>query len=201
MRNALQIAWAALGLWWQEFVLFLACNLAWLALQIPIITGPPATVAMYVLAGRLADGELVEFSHFARALRQHLAPAWRWGFLNLLVYAAVLVNFYAYQGFSGGLWTFLRIVWAAIGLIWFVLNLFYWPFWLRQEDRSFRATIRNCLVLAGRRPLQTLILGLLCLFLAIFGILTTLPLAACLISWLALIGTVGVQRELEPKAS
>ena len=55
MVEALNVVGRAFKAWWREWPLLMLLNLAWLALQIPIVTGPPATAAMYVMARRVAD--------------------------------------------------------------------------------------------------------------------------------------------------
>lgn len=197
MKNALSVTWIALGLWWREFILFFFFNIAWLILQIPIVTGPPATAAMYVLARRLSREELIYPIHGWLALRQTFLPALKWGAVNLIVVSALVINYWAYQANSGFVWQLIRYAWGAIGLGWFAINLFYWPFWLAQEDRSFLLALRNGSLFIIKRPVFTLTLVLLCVILIVVSILTTLPLATVLMAWIALISVIAVEQELE----
>ena len=152
MTRAFSIIGQMFRLWWQELILLIFFNLIWLALQIPIVTGPPATAAMYVVARHLADGELIEPRHGLNALRKMFAPAWIWGALNLLIVGVLVGNFWSYQSASGWLWTGLRLVWGMIALGWFAINLFYWPFWLAQEKHSLQLTFRNSFLFLAQRP-------------------------------------------------
>jgi hypothetical protein len=198
MTRAFSILGQAFRLWWQEFMLLIFFNLIWLALQIPIVTGPPATAAMYVIARQLADGELIEPRHGLNALRRMFAPAWIWGFLNLLIVGAVVGNFWFYQSATGWLWIGLRLVWGVIALGWFAINLFYWPFWLAQEQHSLQLTFRNSFLFLAKRPGLALTLMLMSALLIVVSVLTTLPLAAALMAWLALIGVLAVEEALHP---
>ena len=198
MTRAFSILGQAFRLWWQEFMLLIFFNLTWLALQIPIVTGPPATAAMYVIARQLADGELIEPRHGLNALRRMFAPAWIWGALNLLIVGAVIGNFWFYQSATGWFWIGLRLVWGAIALVWFAINLFYWPFWLAQEQHSLQLTFRNSFLFLAKRPGLALSLMLISAFLIVVSVLTTLPLAAALMAWLALIGVLAVEEALHP---
>ena len=200
MTRAFSIIGQAFRLWWQEFMLLIFFNLIWLALQIPIVTGPPATAAMYVIARQLADGELIEPRHGLNALRRMFAPAWIWGALNLLIVGAVVGNFWFYQSATGWLWTGLRLVWGMIALSWFTANLFYWPFWLAQEQPSLRLTFRNSFLFLAKQPGLALTLMLISASLIVVSVLTTLPFAAALMAWLALIGVLGVDEALHPRA-
>ena len=179
-------------------MLLIFFNLTWLALQIPIVTGPPATAAMYVIARQLADGELIEPRHGLNALRRMFAPAWIWGALNLLIVGAVIGNFWFYQSATGWFWIGLRLVWGAIALVWFAINLFYWPFWLAQEQDSLQLTFRNSFLFLAKRPGLALTLMFISALLIIGSVLTTLPLAAALMTWLALIGVLAVDEALHP---
>ena len=179
-------------------MLLIFFNLIWLALQIPIITGPPATAAMYVIARQLADGELIEPRHGLNALRRMFTPAWIWGAINLLIVGAVVSNFWFYQSATGWLWIGLRLVWGVIALGWFAINLFYWPFWLAQEQHSLQLTFRNSFLFLAKQPGLALTLMLMSALLIVVSVLTTLPLAAALMAWLALIGVLAVEEALHP---
>jgi hypothetical protein len=198
MTRAFSIIGQVFRLWWREFMLLIFFNLIWLALQIPIVTGPPATAAMYVIARQLADGELIEPRHGLNALRRMFAPAWVWGALNLLIVGAVAGNFWFYQSATGWLWIGLRLVWGVIALGWFAINLFYWPFWLVQEQHSLGLTFRNSFLFLAKRPGLALTLMLMSALLIVVSVLTTLPLATALMAWLALIGVLAVEEALHP---
>jgi len=198
MTRAFSIIGQVFRLWWSEFMLLIFFNLIWLALQIPIVTGPPATAAMYVIARQLADGELIEPRHALNALRRMFAPAWVWGALNLLIVGAVAGNFWFYQSATGWLWIGLRLVWGVIALGWFAINLFYWPFWLVQEQHSLGLTFRNSFLFLAKRPGLALTLMLMSALLIVVSVLTTLPLAMALMAWLALIGVLAVEEALHP---
>ncbi|MDQ3007099.1 MAG: hypothetical protein M3R47_17165 [Chloroflexota bacterium] len=198
MTRAFSIIGQAFRLWWQEFMLLIFFNLIWLALQIPIITGPPATAAMYVIARQIADGELIEPRHGLNALRRMFAPAWIWGALNLPIVGVLIGNFWLYQSPTGWLWTGLRLVWGVIALGWFSVNLFYWPFWLAQEQHSLQFTFRNSFLFLAKQPGLALTLMLMSALLIVVSVLTTLPLASALMAWLALIGVLAVEEALHP---
>lgn len=198
MTQAFSILGRAFRLWWSEFLLLIFFNLVWLVLVIPVVTGPPATAAMYVIARRLADGELVEPRHGLDALRGMLGPAWMWGAVNLLIVGVLLGNFWLYQSNTGWFWTGLRLMWGAIALGWFAINLFYWPFWLAQENRSPKLTFRNSFLFLAKNPGLALTSVLASAFLIVISVLTTLPFATALMTWLALIGVLSVEEALHP---
>jgi len=199
MRNAFSVTRYALGLWWREFILFIFFNIIWLILQVPVITGPAATAAMYVVARRFfEEGSLYPIDGL-QALRQTFLPSIKWGAVNFLVVTAIIVDFWAFQNNAGIGWSLLRLAWGTIGLGWFAVNLFYWPFWLAQRDRSLVTTLRNGALFILKRPALSLPLVLFSLALIIISVLTTLPLATVLMAWLALISVIAVEEELKEK--
>src|SRR5439155_18239503 len=96
MLEAFKVVGRAFAAWWGEWPLLMLLNLAWLALQIPIVTGPPATAAMYAMARRVADGEVVGPRQAWHSLRAMFWPAWGWGAVNLVLAVVVIGNFAAY---------------------------------------------------------------------------------------------------------
>ena len=199
MKQAWRVLARTIHLWWREFFVLTFFNLAWLALQIPIVSGPPATAAIYLIARRVADDELIELRYGWEALRRMFLPAWKWGALNALIAAAVVGNFWFYQNAVGWVWIALRLVWGTIALGWFAVNLFYWPFWLAQENRSLRTALRNATLFLMKEPGLGLTLVLISAIIIGASILLTLPLAALMMTWLALIGVLAVDEALHPR--
>ncbi len=186
----------AFRVWWGDFMLLLLFNIAWLALQFPVFTGPVATAAMYVIARRIVDGELTEPRHGREALRNMLWPGLQWGALNLAVVLVVVGNFWAYREAVGPMWVLFRLTWATAGLGWLVVNLFYWPFWLVAQDRTVRNTLRNSAIFVMRRPGFALGVALISAVLIVVSILVVLPMAAAAMAWIALIGVLAVDEEV-----
>jgi uncharacterized membrane protein YesL len=179
----------------------LMLNAAWFLLQLPLITSAPATAMVYALVQQSYDGEYWGPRQAWQALRALFWPAWRWGVVNAAVLLVIASNLAVYWNTPGALWTFLRLVWfVGLGL-WVALNLFYWPFWLAQEDRSMRTTYANCGRFLLLNPGPAAVLVLLCLLLALFSVVTTLPFTLALACWLALIGVTAVQRALDLEKS
>ena len=108
----------------------------------------------------------------------------------------IVANYFVYHDYLGIGWTILRLAWYSIALCWFAVNLFYWPFYLAQKNRSLLITLRNALLFLVMRPRYVLIVVLICgIFIAV-SILTMLPLAIIMLSWLTLIGMIAVDEEL-----
>ncbi len=196
MSDGLAVLKSAFARWWAELITLAFLNVIWLGCQLVIIPGPPATATMYAAARRLAEGEYLFAGDVWSDFRSVFWRAWQWGLANLVVVGIALGNFYAYRGLSGLGWGLLKLLWGAVLLCWLLVQVFYWPFFYEQEDRSFRTTLANSAKMLLLNPGLGLFIGLLSLTLAVAGVLLGLPLGVALMVWLALIGTYAVRDRL-----
>ncbi len=86
-----------------------------------------------------------------------------------------------------------------LALILLSLNMFYWPFWLNQEDKSMRTKYENCGRFILIHPGGVLVLVILSTIILAVRLLTTLPFLIGAVSLLALIGTTTVRSSLMPQ--
>jgi uncharacterized membrane protein YesL len=196
MRQAFAAVWRALRLWWHDSFLFILLNIGWLVMQIPVITGPAATAALYSVARKASQGDFLTPADALAEMRRLFIPAIKWGVLNLGILGTVAANFYLYREADGIYWMLLRGLWGGIGALWLAINCFYWPFWLEQDQPTMRQTLYNCCVLLAKRPIYALSIFLITLVVAAISIGLTLPFGAALMTWIALIGTTAVEDEL-----
>jgi uncharacterized membrane protein YesL len=196
MPDSLGVLKDAFAHWWAEIIQFAFLNVIWLGCQLIVIPGPPATATMYAVARRLAEGEVLSPRDVWTDFKGVFWRAWQWGLANLAVTVIALGNFYAYRDFSGLGWGLLKLLWGAVLLAWLLMQVFYWPFFYEQEDRSLRTTLANSARLLLANPGFGLFIGLLSLALAVAGVLLGIPLGIALMAWLALIGTYAVRNRL-----
>jgi uncharacterized membrane protein YesL len=187
---------SAFSRWWSELITLTVLNVIWLGCQLVIILGPPATATMYAVAQRLAEGEHLFMRDVWADFRGVFWRAWQWGLANVVVVGIALGNFYAYRGFSGPGWGLLRLLWGSVLLSWLQVQVFYWPFFYEQEDRSLRTTLTNSAKMLLLNPGFALSIGLLHLVLAVAGVVTGFPLGMTLMAWFALLGTYTVRARL-----
>jgi hypothetical protein len=183
----------AFRLWWRELLPLTLLNIIWFAFQVPIVTAPIATAVVYVVARRVVDDEFIGLRDALHAIRRVAVPALLWGVLNLAVAIIVIGNFWIYREESGAVWALVRVVWGGVGLGWFIVNLFYWPFWLAAEKPRLWTTLRNGAVFAVRRPT----VGLLSVAIFMVSALLTLPFVAAAMTFAALFGLVAVDSDLK----
>ncbi len=186
----------AIALWWREFAFLLLLNFIWLLAQVTVVFGPPATAALAAIAGRVADGELIDFSDFWRALRANFGAAWRWGLAQWAIYGVLGYNLFAYAGVTSTGVLALRYAWTLMAVAWFTVNLYFWPLYFAQADRRFTTTLGNAFKMALLHPGFTTLYALLALLLIAAFTLTGILLGAVLGAWLSLWGTLVVRHHL-----
>jgi len=94
---------------------------------------------------------------------------------------------------GGELWFCFRYAWIGIGVLWTTLNLFYWPFWLSQDNQRLVNTYRNGFVMLLRTPVTVLALSAICAVFILVSCVTLFPLALALMAWLSLVGILTVR--------
>ena len=140
-------------------------NLSWLLLNILVVTGPPATLALFYTTNRVAHGEVVGPSDFFRVLPRYFGLAWRWGALQIVALALLAGDIYL-SGRLGGdslLGRLAQGLYLGALAIWLLLQLYVLPFLFEQEEPVLRQALGNGLRMMSTNPLFTLILGVLVL--------------------------------------
>lgn len=194
--NPLRLLGRATQVWWQDWISILILSSVWLLLQLPLVTGPPATAMLYAMMGESRDGLYWGPAEAWAAFRRLFWPAWRWALVNLLVTGVVAVNLLTYTAQAGSLWLLLRLLWIGGLSLWLLVNLFYWPFYLVQEDQRLRNTFANSARFLLLHPLAALLLGIVCLVVLAVSLLTVLPVVLGTVGWVALVAVVAVQQSL-----
>src|SRR5512139_140023 len=123
---------------WRELWTILIVQLLFLLGHLSIVLGPPVTVAMFYYGNRIAHDEIATERDFLSAIRQYWKPAWRWGGLNLLVIGLLTGDYYLTGRWMNnpGLAPFLQGLYAALLVLWLLLQVFALPFLFEQEQPS-----------------------------------------------------------------
>lgn len=160
MQDAFRVIWAALQRLWENLFLVVFCSLVWLFLTMLIIPGPPATVALFFVANQIVDrAHLLSFGDYLRAIVRYFWLGWRWGLVNLVAVAVLLVDVRVIpQILPASIAVPVQlVVYVALG-IWLVVNLFALAFLFQQKELSVRQALRNGGVLLLKHPLFSLVL-------------------------------------------
>ena len=160
MKNVFQIIRSAIVDLWDHAFLVIFCSLVWLFLVLLIIPGPPATLALFDMAERIARREhLLEFRDYLRAVWERFAVGWRWAAVNIPVLAIVLIDIRMVpRMFSPTVAAYLQIFFIMALALWIVVNWYALAFLFQQKEPSVRQALRNGAVLLLQNPLFTLVL-------------------------------------------
>jgi uncharacterized membrane protein YesL len=187
----------AIGLWWREFLFLVLLNFIWLVCQLTIVLGGPATAALVYTGRRVADRELVGLEDFWQGFRENFTAGLRWTVAQLIVYGVLGFNLWYYAGRQGLAALSLRYAWTIMALLWFAINLYFWPLHFEQADRRFRTTIANASKMAFLNPNETIIYTVAALLLIVFCTGTGVLLGFVLGAWLSLWGVLVVRANLQ----
>ncbi len=184
MKQALVLFWESLKIFWEELFTLALANLLWFAVALgpltlalsltwafppevvwwgvvaSLVTAPPATAGLNLLANELVHGRSAPLSLFWRGFREYFGPALGVGLLDLFLLTVIVSNYVFYGRFSGRWVPWVQGAWAAVGLLWAAVQLYLYPFLMEQTSRSALLPFRNALFLTLATPLVT-VTGLL----------------------------------------
>lgn len=209
MKSAFQVTRRAIVDLWDHAFLVIFCSLVWLFLFLLIIPGPPATLALFDMAERMARREhLLEFGDYLRAVRARFGAGWRWAAINIPVLAILLIDIRAIP----------RMLEASIAVpvqwffvvalaLWLVVNWYALAFLFQQKEMSVRQALRNGAVLLLQHPLFTFVLAIITavlLWLSMILIIVNLlfgPMLVALISTHAVLDRLALLRASQQPAT
>ena len=158
---------------WQELWTILIVNLLFLFATILIIPGPPATLALFFYANRIAHEEPASERDFLRAMRIYWKPAWRWGLLNLLVIGLLTGDYFLIDGLveNPDAAALIQGLYVTLLSTWLLVQLFTPPFLFEQEQPSVLQALRNAVTFIRRNLFFALALAFLLALSLTLGIL------------------------------
>lgn len=193
MADAWQVFRKTLSDLWDELYLLAMVNVLWIALNVLVVTGPPATAGLFLLTHRLACGEAVGLRDFFEGFRRYFWRSWLWGIVAgagffILGGDAVLIG-----GLSSADYViFIQGFFLMLLFLWVFVLLYAFPLILEQEQPSLRLALRNALVIfASNQSFSITIFGL-ALLVALLSTLLVAPWGIITVVFLALLGNHAV---------
>jgi hypothetical protein len=144
---------------WDGFWMVWLSNLFWLALLIPVITIPLAFAGLYSCAHGIVHGESLDWQSFFTGIKKHFGASLRWTGANVLVFAvlAFYIWFFSFRVSSvADGWKNFGGLFIGLALLWWVINMFTFPFMLVQQKPSYWNALKNSAVLFLKWPGQAL---------------------------------------------
>ncbi len=164
---------------WDGFWMIWLSDVLWLVFCLPVITIPLAFAGLYACANGLACGESLDWKTFFVGMKRNLGISLRWSGYNLLV--ILLLVFYIWFFSSAGRSLFRSgsevLIYIPVFLIflWWLINLYTFPFMLAQEKPSYPQALRNSLVLFLKWPGLTLGVTLFIILIFVLSTLLRFP--------------------------
>lgn len=160
MKNAFHIVRSAAVDLGDHAFLVIFCSLAWLFLSLLVIPGPPATLALFEVAQRIARHDhMLDVRDYLPAVRKYFGVGWRWGAINLSVLAVLLIDILAVPRMVPDSVALLaQLFFFVAAVVWTTVNWYALAFLFQQKELSVRQALRNGAVLLLQYPLLTLIL-------------------------------------------
>ena len=186
---------------WQELWTILIVQLLFLLGIILILPGPPAILALFFYANRIAHGESATERDFLRAVRIYWGPAWRWGLLNLFMIGLLSGDYYLTARLTDNtnIASFIQGLYIALLAVWLLLQLFALPFLFEQKQPEVLRALRNAAVFIGKNLSFVLVFALLLLFSLAAGMLVFMLTFAFGGVFLAFAGNRAVLEHLEAR--
>jgi hypothetical protein len=186
---------------WQELWTIFIVHLLFLLGSILIVTGPPVTIALFFYGNRIAHGEVANESDFLAAVRHYWRPAWRWGFLNLIV-VGLLAGDYSLIGrmnIDPNTMHFIQGLYVTLLAFWSLVQLFALPFLFEQNQPAVFQALRNAMVFIRGNLLFVFALALLLIISLTLGTLAFMLTFAFGGAFLAFAGNHAVLEHLTEK--
>lgn len=153
------------------YLIFL--NILWFISSSLLITAPPATVALFAITRELGYRRPVTWRDFVRMLFQYFFIGWRWGFVNLIVIAIIVINFVFYQTLDPPIDFLGRGIWMILLFFWFLVQMYCLPIMMEQQQSSIRLALRNSIVLVLRHPFYSIVFALVATAFIVASIMVT----------------------------
>lgn len=199
MKNPWSIIFSVLKNYWDEMFNLMLCNLLWLVAQLFVISGPPATAALFYVTNGTAKGGFAKLTDFVGAFRRFFWESWKWGIINVVV---ILTLGYALLYYSSGELPGPFGFWLAVLTLlflaeWLFIQMFAFPFWLEQDNKQMRLALRNAVILQAQNLPLMMLVALIVLIL--LGVSTLIPVLVALgvIAFLMMLGNAIVVEKVQ----
>ena len=198
MKDLFHVLGESLRDTYNELPFLLLLNVATLLLLLPLVTAPPALLALWEAANGVARGEPVGWKDYFRSLRCHFGRGWAIAALHLLVWGGIAVNLWFYApannpfGLSDQVAMYIQALWLGVLLLWLLLSQYIPALVMEQEDLRLRTTLRNAVVLLVTRPGFAALLLTVVVVTALLSAFLVLPWLLFTLSFIAVLSNEAV---------
>jgi len=152
----------------------------WFTVGLAVLVVPLALAGIFYVTNRTANGNAIHVYDFFQGIKRYWWRSWIWLIANVVVGFLVYISMGFYTNLASG---FFQILvggfWLGVGLIWAMMQIYFWPMLMTQQTPNLLRAWRNAFVLVVREPLYSLLIGI-CLILISF-LCVLFPIAFMLI--------------------
>jgi uncharacterized membrane protein YesL len=151
----------------------------------------------------LAHGKVAKWADYFEGFRRYFWKAWGLALLNIVIAFVLYVNLRFYTPgimpfeISDTLSMWIRGFFVAMGLLWFIVQMYPMATLLEQKDQRLRVAFRNSAVIFVQNPGFTIVLALLLLLVAAASTFFVIPWIVTL-ALIAVVCNKAVLHLLEP---
>ena len=196
LQEALGVLRETLRDWYHGMVGLAVLNLVWVVMSLTVVLLPPATAGAFAVTNSIAHGTGQQWDTFWTNARRYVWVSLRWALLNVVVIAALAANLMFYGSAANALGVVVQFVLATGGVLWFAAQFYFWPFMIEQEQKSVRVALKNALFLTLAEPFYTAVMLGTTALAAALSVVTVLPLAMFVLSFVALLANRAVIERL-----
>lgn len=220
MLDALHVARFSLRDLWDEFVLMVLLNLLWclavvlpivpllipgnvgvlgvlalsllLAIPLPVISG-----AFCFVANQVARGKVARWGTFGEGVRRYWVKSLAVALINLIAVVLIAANLQFYAVVLQGTWTsFALSAWAVVGLYWLLVQVFWFPMILEQENEKVFLALRNSMAMVIITPAFSLTLALILALFTVLSVALSVPAIVALGAFVLLVSNHATRSRL-----
>lgn len=162
--------------WWDSWFDLVGAVLVWLAAQVTIVLGPPATFGLVYTTHALINGESLGPKGVIEGGRKYFGKSWLWALLNIVVIAIIYANFYFYGQMESVWGAYGQLFTILIGWIWLVTQCYTVVFMMEMTEKKLFLAIRNGFFTSMASPVFSLIITLFSLIVIILSAVIVLPI-------------------------
>lgn len=196
LREASGVIWDTIQDWYHGMIGLAVLNVLLIALSLTVVLLPAAIAGAFAVTNSVAHGKGQQWDVFWTNARRYKWISSRWALLNVVMIAVFAANLTFYGAIENTLGDVVTIALLITGLLWLAAQFYFWPFMLEQEHKSVRVALKNGLFLALAEPLYTAVVLSTAALAMVVSIVTVLPVAVFVFSFLSLLANRAVIERL-----
>ncbi|MCE5259288.1 MAG: hypothetical protein LLG44_09575 [Chloroflexi bacterium] len=129
----------------------------WVTVAIAVLLVPLAVAGMFCVTNRTSHGNAVHLYDLFQGIKRFWWRSWIWLLVNVVVIGLVYISMSFYTNLVSGYFKYLvGGFWLSVGIIWVLMQIYFWPLIIEQDTPNILRAWRNAFILVVREPLYAL---------------------------------------------